>query len=466
MLRLLLKFLFFTRFTKPMMIGIGLFLIYAILIGMIAVEPSPLWSYYSVGILVFFLTMMIAFGGVAIMKSDLDYLFTLPLKKSELAVSFYITQFFATGITFLFAYGYILPYLASSPSEAVVVGINIFLIALMITAFSVLSFGLSFRAKLAIAVVMVLWTASPILGFAYSYTSVFFGNLLIGTALTVAINIPVNYLALKELGSIELGFTKVSIKLSGDIYKNQIDYSRHSARASIYLYNLMQFNLTSRMNLGASTSQKSARIKLHYLLIPMSILAIIYAFLAEFYDTGEPPNVAILIVSIYLGMFIPVLFSQGVLSYERAWLAFTSMPAHIYWRRVIFSKFIQMLIMVAPFFAASLYLHLIGIQLAVNTLPLYILTIPSISILVMYLSGILTMDQIKEIGTISSQFSLRQLIVILPVGLSFAIVLGSLFSFSMALISSVVLFGFMLLVVLRKKSWTNMVYKLTERGYV
>lgn len=466
MLRVLLKFLFLTRFTKPMLIGIGLFLVYAVLMGMLVSEPNPIWGYYCVAILTFFLAMMIAFGGVAIMKSDLDYLFTLPLKRSELAVSFYITQFFATGITFLFAFGYVLPYLSHSTVEIAIVGVNIFLIALMITAFSVLSFRLSVVSKLALAIAMVLWTVSPVLGFQYSYTSIFFGNLFIGTAFTIAINIPVNYLALRELGSIELGFTKVSIKLSGDIYKNQIDYSRHSARTSIYLYNLMQFNLTSRMNIGASTSQKSARIKLHYLLIPMSIFAIIYAFMTIFYDTGEPPNVTIMIVSIYLGMFIPILFSQGVLSYERAWLAFTSMPAYLYWRRVIFSKFIQMLVMVSPFFVASLYLYFMGIQEAINTLPLYILTIPSISILVMYLSGLLTMDQIKEIGIMSSQFSLRQLIVVLPVGLSFAVVIASLISFSLALLSAVFLFGFMLVVVMRKKSWTNLVYKLTERGYV
>ncbi len=449
-----------------MIAGILLFLTFSIVMGVFVSQPNPLWSYFVVGILVFFMTFMIAFGGVAIMKSDLDYLFVLPLKRRELAISFYITQFFATGISFVFMFGYSMPYLAGSLTELAVIGGDIILISLMITALSILAYSLSVPSKILLLTVMVLWTASPVLGFHYSFTSVFFGEPIIGTILTVAVNIPINYFALRELGSIEIGFTKVSVRISGDIYKNQIAYSRHTARGSIFLYNLLQLNMTSRMNIGATTSQRSARIKLHYLLIPMSILAVVYAVLARVYDSGEPPNVAILIASIYLAMFIPIFFSQGVLSYERAWLAFTSVPAYLYWRRVIFSKYIQMVLMILPFFFASIYLHIIGVSMAINTLPLYIIAVPSIAVLVMYLSGLLTMDQVKEPGTLSAQFSLRQMVILLPIAVSFAVVIISLMFWQAGLIASAVLFGLMLLVVLRKKAWTRLVYRLTERGFV
>ncbi len=469
MFRTLLKFLFTTRFTKPMIIAIVVFLAYAIGIsslGLPLVEPSPLWSYYATGIIVFFLSIMIPFGGIVIMKPDLDYLFTLPLKRRELALSFYITQFFATGITFLFAFGYILPYIAHSYLQIAVVAADLIMVALMITAFSILAYSLSMQSKIILAILMALWTLSPILGFQYSYTSMFFGNLTMGTIFSAAINIPANYLAIKQLETIELGFTKVSVRSSSDIYKNQVAYGNYSGRKSIYMYNLLQLNMTSRMNLGASTSSRSARVKVHYLIIPMVIFSIIYVILARMYDTGEDLNVVVLIVSVYIGMFIPILFSQSVLSYERAWLAFTSMPPYIYWRNVVLAKFTQMLIMVLPFFFASLYLYFTGISVAINTLPLFAITIPSVAVIVMYLSGLITMDQIKEVGTISSQFSLRQMLIILPVILVFGLVIISLMIWQAALLSCAVMGILMLLITLRKGAWTNLVYRLTERGYV
>lgn len=449
-----------------MLIAIVVFLAYAIGIGSIAAVPNPLWSYYATGIVIFFLSIMIPFGGIAIMKSDLDYLFTLPLNRNELAASFYITQFFATGISFLFAFGYILPYLTKSYLDIAVVSCNLIMIALMITAFSILAYRLSVQSKILLTIFMALWTAAPILGFPYSYSSIFFGNLTMGSIFALAVNIPANYLAFRELGSIELGFTKVSVRISGDIYKNQIAYGRYSARRSIFTYNLMQLNITSRMNLGASTSSRSARVKIHYLVIPMVILAVVYAIIAGYYNTGEEINVAVLIVSIYIGMFIPILFSQSVLSYERAWLAFTSMEPYLYWRNVVLAKFTQILVMVLPFFFASVYLYLIGIHIALNTLPLFSITIPSIAVLVMYLSGLLTMDQIKEVGTIASQFSLRQMLVILPVIVVFGIVIMSLIVWEAGLIASFIIFAAMIAVVMRKKSWSRLVYKLTERGFV
>lgn len=449
-----------------MLIGIFVFLPFIILMGLFVASPNPIWAYYTLGILIVFLTIMIPFGGLAIMRSDIDYLFILPLKKRDLAVSFYITQFIATGISFLFAFGYVLPFLARNVVEAVMLSIDLVLIAMMITAFSIVAYRMGNRGKTITVVALAIWTISPLAGFSYTYSSVFFGNFLYGTVLTILVSIPVNLLAIKQLGTIELGFTKMSTRFSSEIYKNQIRYSKYSGIKSIYILNLLQLNLTSRMNIGASTSSRAARIKIQHLLVPVIIFAVVYAIICPYFENGSDINTAVLIGTIYIGMIIPMLFSQSVISYERAWLSFTSMPAYRYWRSVILAKFIQISIVTIPFFFASVYLYFAGVRLALNTLPIFALTIPSVSLIMIYISGFVTMDQMKEVGTMPSQMNLRQVIIVLPVILIVVVVSISVIVWTAGLISSLAVFCIMLLIVFRKGPWINLVYRLTERGYV
>ena len=467
MLRKLLKFLFFTRFTKPLIIGIILFLAYAAWFGIfLPTAFNPFWNYYIIAMLVFFMSLMIPWGGVAIMKSDLDYLFTLPLKRNELAFSLYITQFFATGISFIFALGYVFPYIGDSLTEKAIIAGDIGLIALLITALSIIAYRLSMKYKLAILGAMVLWTVSPLIGFQYSYTAIFTGNTLIGTIFTIVLNIPANYFALKELGSIELGFTKVSVRIASSEYRDQKQYSRYSPIRSIYTYYLSQLNVTARINLGGSTGTTSSRVRLSYLFFPMLAIAVLYAFLAIMFEEGEEINLVILLGTAYISTILPILFSQGVISYERAWLAFTSIPAPTYWKHVILSKFLQIVIMISPFALAGIYLHFLGVTGAINTLPILLIMAPSASIIFMFISARLTMEQIKEPGTMPAQFSLKQILVFLPIVLIFFAVILSLILVTLSIIISVLFLAVTLMLVFRKRTWTRLVYKLTENGYV
>lgn len=466
MFRKLLKFLFFTRFTKPLIIGMILFLAYATWMGIYLPAQNPYWKYYVIGILVFFLILMIPWGGVAIMKSDMDYLFNLPFKRSELAVSLYVTQFFATGISFLFSLGYVLPYLGGSLTEKAIIAGDIALIALFITALSIIAYRLSMKTKLTLLVAMVVWTLLPLVGFQYSYSAIFTGNILIGSIFILAINIPSNYFALKELGSIELGFTKVSSRSASLEYKNQKRYGKYSPIRSIYTYYLSQLNISARINLGGTTGVTSSRVRLAYLFLPMLAISIVYAALALMFETGEELNIVILLGTAYISTILPILFSQGVLTYERAWLAFTSIPAPIYWRHVILSKYIQIVIMISPFAIVGIYLHFNGVAGAINTLPLLLILAPSASIIFMFIQARLTMEQIKEPGTLPSQFSLRQVIVFIPIVVIFIAVLLSLIVMILSIIISIAYLAVTLILVFNKRTWTKLVYKLTENGYV
>ncbi len=449
-----------------MLVGLTLLLAYAVLMGSFSGSSIQYLSYLAVGFIVMFLLVMIPFGGIAIMKSDMDYLFTLPLKRWELAFSMYVIQFLATGVAFVFTFGYVLPYMTGNLLEKVTITLDMALIAMLITGFGVVAYSMGTRSKAFLAFIASLWAASPVFGFNYSFTSVFFGQIAIGSILAISVTIPLTVVALRQLESIELGFTKVSIRASSDIYKNQIDYGHHTPIGSIYLYNLTQLNLTSRLNMGLSTSSRSSRVSLRKLLIPMAVIAAIYAATARNFGNFDEANTVVIIASVYISIFIPTLFSQSVLSYERAWLAFTSMPVYVYWRNVAFSKFIQIEITILPFVLASAYLHFNGVAQAINTIPLFALSIPSVTVIVMYLAGVLVMDQVKDTGTISTQFSLKQMLIMLPVGLMLLVAAVSVISLLASIISAAALLSIMSGIILRKDTWTGLVYKLTEHGYV
>jgi len=100
MLAKLVKFVLLTRFSKPLLGVIAFFLAYDIVIRALTNSPgfSTGFSYYAVGATIFFITVSLLFGGLFILKSDRDYLLTLPLKRRDLSISLFTAQFVGSGI--------------------------------------------------------------------------------------------------------------------------------------------------------------------------------------------------------------------------------------------------------------------------------------------------------------------------------------------------------------------------------
>ena len=103
MLAKLVKFVLLTRFSKPLLGLVTFFLIYDVVIRAVttggSAEFSGGFSYYAVGASIFFITVSLLFGGLFILKSDRDYLLTLPLKRRELSLSLFTAQFVGSGIS-------------------------------------------------------------------------------------------------------------------------------------------------------------------------------------------------------------------------------------------------------------------------------------------------------------------------------------------------------------------------------
>ena len=155
MLAKLLKFVLLTRFSKPLLALVTFFLAYDVVIRTFTTGNSPEFSgglsYYAVGASIFFITVSLLFGGLFVLKSDRDYLLTLPLKRRELSISLFTAQFVGSGITILFLFGF---YLAGAGTlqTTIVLGIDLAVLAAVVTALGVVSniFSIQIRAGLTV----------------------------------------------------------------------------------------------------------------------------------------------------------------------------------------------------------------------------------------------------------------------------------------------------------------------------
>src|SRR5215467_14827933 len=88
------------------------FLVYDLFIRALTSGSAPEFTggfaEYAVGASIFFLSMSLLLGGIFVLKSDRDYLLTLPLRRRELSLSLFLAQFIGSGISILFLFGFYL----------------------------------------------------------------------------------------------------------------------------------------------------------------------------------------------------------------------------------------------------------------------------------------------------------------------------------------------------------------------
>lgn len=466
----LIKLLIVSRFSRPLILVMIFVLAYSVTMSVTvppdSLQMGPFWSYYMIGITAFFLTLMTLMGGVAIMKSDLDYLFTLPLNRRELSISLYITQFLATGISYLLIFGYVFAFIGGSIQSKLIVAGDMVLIGLLQTSMSIISFRLRTVHKAILGGVMALYAVSPVFGFNYSFTSIFTGNILYGTISIVILNVIFNYFSLKELSTIELGFTKVSSLRASAEFRSTERFTGLTQRAAIFRRYLAELSLTGRFNMGGSVSVRVTRIRLRTLLIPMFAVAAVYTYLALAFNPADGSlSVAIMLSMMYLGIFIPMFFPE-VFSHERAWLAFSSMAAKNYWTYVVYAKMFQTLVMMLPFIAANLYLYFSGISGSLNAIIYLATVIPTSPAISLYFSGKFSPAQVVDMETLPAEFSLRQMATLIPVLLFSVAAIISVVSVFSALICGILFIVFALILMSNGKRWDRLVYRLTERGFV
>lgn len=471
MLAKLVKFVLLTRFSKPLLGLVAFFLIYDTVIRAATTGSAPEFSggfsYYAVGASIFFTTVSLLFGGLFVLKSDRDYLLTLPLRRRELSFSLFTAQFVGSGITILFLFGF---YLAGAGTlqTTIVLGADLAILAAVVTALGVVSNILATRVRVGVAAILGLWCLSSIFGNPFTPVSPFTGDLLYGSITLFAFAVITVPVALRELAYLELGSMRSLLRVTSSEYKKTMSFAGKSPVRAIYSYHLSFLELVGRVNLAGSTSYRSARVKTSTVLIISSALATVYLFLSGFSPFADRLSRPVIIVlPILMGIITLVLMSQGTFSNERGWLAFTAMDPAVYLRHLLLSRAISTLAITGPFAVANLVLSFRGVTDAVNSSIVLLVTVSSASILATYLVARLgAVQQVKEEGMMPGQFDLKQLLAIIPTYTVIILIVVS----EISLIASIIIAGVLgiisLVMMLNKSVWRGIAYRLTARGFV
>ncbi|TMI17903.1 hypothetical protein E6H33_01710 [Candidatus Bathyarchaeota archaeon] len=469
MLAKLVRFVLLTRFSKPLLGVIAFFLAYDIVIRALTNSPgfSTGFSYYAVGATIFFITVSLLFGGLFILKSDRDYLLTLPLKRRDLSISLFTAQFVGSGITILFLFGFYLGGARTLEATAVLIA-DLAILAAVVTALGVVSNILSTWLRAGLAVILGLWCFSSILGNPFTPVSPFTGDLLYGSIVLFGLAVVIVPVALRELAYLELGSMRSMLRATSSQYKRTMSFSGRSPVRAIYSYHLSFLELVARVNLAGSTSYRATRVRTSTVLIISSALAAVYLSLglSAFADLLSTRPV-VLILPILMGVITLVLMSQATFSNERGWLAFTAMDPAVYLRHLLLSRAVSTLAIIGPFGIVNSVLAFLGVSEGVNSSIVLLITVPSASILATYLVARMgAVQQVKEEGMMPGQFDLKQFLVIIPIYIMVALIAVSEISLIGSIIIATVVGILALLMMASKSVWRGIAYRLTERGFV
>lgn len=468
MLLEVLKFVVRTRFSKPLLIFMAVMLVY--FIGISAAIPSEegnrIFGYYGTGIVALFLAMALATGGVMVYKSDRDYLFTLPLSPRDLSISIYFSQFIAFGITILFMFGYLYQSLNSALLLADLVAL-----ALTFTSLGVIAPSMTARVRAVLSVALALWTLLAFANFPFSPGSAFYGNVYGGTATLVALAAVTTAAAFRSLSRVELDMMRSLVKSTSSEIKSPNSYVGKSPVGAIYSMNLNTISLAGRMNMAGSSRYVSRRIRTRWVVAASSVAAA--AYFVYGLSRASAPAVGghgafpgALLASLGLSIIALFLASSAVTN-ERLWLSLTSLPTATYFRHLVASRVISLMLILAPFAVADAALAALGYGEALAALVVTLAVIPSSYVLEVCWTAYVAPIQVKgDDITMAAQFNLRQMSIILPLFVVIIIVSAASVLLSVAVVGGVILTAVSAILTTSSGFWGRVATKLTEDGFV
>ena len=419
-------------------------------------------------------------GGMAVLKSDRDYLFTLPVSRSELAFSLYVGQLMLSGLLTVAWLGWSLPFVEVPPGYA---AFDLVLFVLLLTSLSASVAELPAKRRALAASGIALWAASGVWS-PVSPTSFFSAHFLAGTLALAALSAGLTSYTLRRLGRAPLivgsqasqpspsegpalSFQGAwgpaallrmklnSITLSGRVGGFSAGGSRYFSRR-VSLLKFMGYMA------AASLSLLAAALALYALgLLPTGYQAVRDA------RSGGATAFWLLYIPAVIAEVLFIGFSSSDVINERPWLAFTSLSPGRYLRLSALSWALVTLASLVPFSIAYLAIWLLGVWPAIGLLPQLLITTPALSVLAYFASASLVMmPQLRYEGFTPGQAGARGLVLAIIVMVPVVMLSYSLNSFSFSLYSSLASLALVSPLLALDRPWASASRKLVERGYV
>ncbi|HYB45546.1 MAG TPA: hypothetical protein VEC92_03395, partial [Nitrososphaerales archaeon] len=152
---------------------------------------------------------------------------------------------------------------------------------------------------------------------------------------------------------------------------------------------------------------------------------------------------------------------------ERIWLSLTSLPPATYFRHLVASKVISLLLILTPFAVADAALFALGYGEALGAFAVVVLVIPGAFVLEILWSAYVAPIQIKgEDMTMAAQFNLRQFATILPLIPAFLLASGATLVPLIAAVGGAALIVIAAFLTMSRGFWSRVVVRLTENGFI
>ncbi len=472
----LLKFVILSRFSKQLLALMVVLLAWALFISFEtgSTSSASIYHYYGPAFLTFFLVLPVMSGGIAVLKSDRDFLFTLPVKRSELALSLFVVQLLSFGLIVLYVVAYSFSSLRSVFDYALV---DFLALILTVTALGPITYSLRLGWRVLLALMLVVWGLSSLLGFPYSPASIYSGHPLYAAITSVILAVITVPLAFRSLSRVDLDLMKTFTRYTSSEVKHVRRFSGMSPTKAMLAENFFIVEISGRMNsMGGGGSYRSGRFKLWKGMLVTAVIAGAYYYMLS-YRLSIPVHsqeLVVFILSIY-SVVLVMFLTMGVLGNERLWLGFMTRNPERYLRDLLALKSLSISALLSPLAVANLLLGIGGNEQAINFGLFLLVVIPSLLVVAVIMSAFLYPFQIKEDISMPGQFNLRQMGTILPilpawflVALSFGLLEDGLPSIAMivTILTSLVMAGISISLLLSKSVGRRVIDRLVTAGFV
>lgn len=461
-----------TRFTWYYLLIIALIAVYSLYAIPYQISTSS-YNYstlYFTGVVGVFSIISAVAGGISVSKSDQEFLLTSPIEKKDLATGLMIVQALGTGLLLIAVTVFALTTVHYGAMDMVLAVLNLVLLDVFLITIGIATFKLRRSYRVLAAIGIAGWILSYFIGFPYSPQAFMTGNPVNSLLLTSPLASVSLIGAILALSSEELPIKISMPKEQKKEYKSTVNYAKYSPTMSVFMNGMtnLSYSTNSLMAGGIKTITSKIRMRTYYII--MVVIAAVYGFLAyyliQFGVQDEGFNFVVLFGALYVGVLPQFVFNSGAMTYERAWLSFTSMEPWRYISTIISSKIVQSVITSIPFVVVSLVDNYLGVMNAMESLLVFLVLDPLLIGLYLFIVFSVSYYQITDEGFISTRMSAAQFVPALPLIVFTIIVMVSILLPVLIIFTAVGTGLILLLIATRKTYWERRLNKLVEKGFV
>ncbi|WP_287954576.1 hypothetical protein [Acidiplasma sp.] len=451
MLGKVIKLILSTRFTVFFMLLIIIMIYVSIISSITGINfYLPEYRYVYILISAIFILLFSRPSRIPLMKSDIDFLYVSPIKKTDFALAIFISYYIVSGMMLLI---FLLPfsvYTVSGIYGKAIAMADTVIFSFFAVASELISISMQ-KYKILIASIIILYIASTAI-FGYGPLGFIFGHIYSGTLIIIASMIIAMYFSIKGLEN----YSDLSISGKSLESDNIGFYSKKGCMSILkksYYMVYMRGGIVKNYNM--------------FIFIPPGVIIamLIFYFFIKIPDKGFLSEFIMILFILYLTIF-SISMIQNTFMYERGWLSFNSVDPAVYMRYFLLGKVLRYYTIMIPSAVIFLleYIFIGGIYYYVTIIILF--NIPSMIIIGVLVLMRTNPRQIKDPEFIQIRNSIKNSVYMVLIIPFIIINLFILLSFYAVIISSSILFASGIYILLNKNLWRSAALKLFERGFI